>query len=1145
MDSVVAAARWRNSQDEQRYQAYHGKTTQLPIGNPRQRLELLESCDLIYSEFLFRSRWYLYLGIYDIDIKDTRNYAIRAASLAGKTQDLLRILEPELMIIRETLQVPYCVFASGSKGIHVYTKDPDAFICAPDAAKFTPGAIQAYFKNRFSSEFNSILDFSFYSHNKGIRPYSCAHPNTKVVPFVLFASDNWYDGSSEEDDFLFWIEEFIRSYGEQTSTDVETLVVEAATRTTIQNPTPRISAATVTRTRTLCQETNCMLAENQSMDDWIREHSGGHTKRCESGNRKKRYLYFSNGESVNTWCPLYQGVHGSNCCSWVVFENGTAIASCFDEVCAGKLFVLRPFISKPVTYPESVPESSVSICTNEENESSPYLPVGRVIEELLEKKSIVVTAPMGSGKTAAIAKFIEIHNPKRILVIGTRRQQCKAWNNFFSAHGFVLYDTEEGSLFKTDRLLVCLNSLLRVLSIPDESGICTVEPFDLLVLDEADSLATWLGGCLLENNGAIFECLKLIMKTSTYKICMEGLPTSSLTVMLKQLGFFADFHWLVYSSFRFREVVMCNNTRYYSGCFSDALASGINVFFVSNSKTAITRFRDYAYHLGIAKEQVLAIHGGMSEQERVQGANPDEWTRYRLVLANSSLGPGASFNPSDNPHHFAVVFFLVKVTQGVRPSDIGQLINRVRHPGHNKIIGMVLRKNTNTAQLQTTSRSLYQGRMETIGDYCQTVVNVIGPKRELGKRTAANEQIQRERQRCASLGKPPPSANKIRRLEYHPTIVAIPSFDETTRDLVNIPRRCTFGLRFGSLHLERLSAHVSAEGLFWSSDSEMFLEGLLEILHKSGVGYFTVGQRSKMVDDKDIVLVSHYAYLDQIAKECSSDPTDQLDNDYFLEKARPFLSDQVFASTRKKLASYLVPGMDCSLFRFLGIISSYDSTEDSILEAIERDVSIQFEDTIDPVRAMSGVEFRPKAHPRGAGLTNKDTRGELLTSFHNVLFLMGKRFDPVTKSIVPPEPYSTRTYMDSTPEQKQRFWTEVRVLCKLATRQNTNFAFNCKLGVDAFLKSEVPFRSPADHRTMFGILYRLLAWLGFPTKKVVKGKGRRFVAPNGGKRLSCHFVVFDDDHINMCKALVGLTPQGQKTTISEAIKSYFIIQSDQ
>lgn len=1140
MDSVVAAARWKNSQNDMRYQAYHGKTMNLPIGNPRQRLELLEGCDLIYSEFLFHSKWYLYLGIYDIDIKDSRNYAIRAATIAGRTQDLLRLLGPELVIIQEALEgIPYCVYASGSKGIHVYTKDPDALLFASDAVKFTPGTIQAYFKGRFNSDFNGILDYSFYSHNKGIRPYTCAHPSTKVVPFLLYSSENWYDGCSEEDDFLFWIEEFIRNYGEQSSIDAESFVVQqvAPTATTTLRTTTRRTPSPTP----VCKEINAMRSQGQSMDDWIREHSGGHTKRCESGNRKKRYLYYSNGENVNTWCPLHQGVHGSNCCSWVVFENGTAIASCFDEVCSGRIFVLRPFISKPVTYPESVPELNVSICINEEDETSPYLPVDKVLEELLEKKSIVVTAPMGSGKTAAIAKFIERHNPKRILVIGTRRQQCKAWNNFFASHGFVLYDTEEGSLFKTDRLLVCLNSLLRVLSVPDESGICTVDPFDLLVLDEADSLATWLGGSLLENNGAIFECLKLIMKTSTYKICMEGLPTSSLTVMLKQLGFFPEFHWLVYSSFRFREVVMCNNTKYYSKCFSDALASGANVFFVSNSKTVITRFRDYAYHLGLAKEQVLAIHGGMSEQERVLGANPDEWTRYRLVLANSSLGPGASFNPSDNPHHFALVFFLVKVTQGVRPSDIGQLINRVRHPGQNKIIGAVLRKNTNIAQLSATTSELYRNRMQRIGDYCQTVVNVIGPKRELGKRTAANERVQRERQRLTSLGKPV-SANKIRRLEYHPTIVSIPSFDDQSGDLISVPRRCTFGLRFGSLHLEQLAAHVSSEGLFWSSDSEMFLEGLLLILHKSGVGYSTVGERSKMVDDKDIVLAAHYAYLDQLAKECSSDPSNQLDNEYFLEKARPFLSEQVFADARKKLAEYLVPGMDCSLFRFLGIVSSYDSTEDSILEAIEKDVTIQFEDTIEPVRSMSRLEFRPRAHPRGAGLTNRETRGELLTSFNNILFLMRKRFDPETKTIVPPEPYSTRDYIDSTPAEKQLFWTEVQALCKLAVLQNTNFAFNCKLGVDAFLKSPAPFRSPADYRTMFGILYRLLAWMGFPTKKV-KGKGQRFSAPNG-KRLSCHFVVFDDEYIGMCKALVGLDQKGVKTTISEALGAYFI-QCDQ
>lgn len=1143
MDSVTAAARWKNSQDEMRYQAYHGKAISLPIGNPRQRLELLEGCDLIYSEFKLKSNWYLYLGIYDIDIKDNRNYAIRAATIAGNKRALLLLLAPEMQLIADALEdIPYCVYASGSKGIHVYSKDPDAFICSPDASKFTPGAIQAYFKQRFRghvSVFNEILDFSFYSHNKGIRPYSCPHPSTKVVPFLLFSSDNWYDGASEEDDFLYWVQEYLVSYGEQTAVDIESLVVEVATKEASMPNSPRTSLAPSYHVRQ--KEVNHMLNENQTMDEWIREQSGGHTKRCESGSRKKRYLYYSSGDSVNTWCPLYGGVHGSNCCSWVLFENKVAIASCFDDVCSGKLFVLRPFMKKPVTYPEMVPEERISICKNED-ESSPYLPSEIVIEELLEKKSIVVTAPMGSGKTATIANFIERLKPRRIIIIGTRRQQCKAWNNFFADHGFVLYDTEEGSLHKVDRLLVCLNSLLRVLSIPDESGICVVEPFDLLVLDEADSLATWLGGSLLENNGAIFECLKLIMKTSTYRICMEGLPTSSLTMMLKQLGFFPEFHWLVYNSFRFREVLMCNNTKYYNKCFADTLASGENVFFVSNSKTVVTRIRDYAYHLGIPKDEVLAIHGGMSEEERIRGANPDAWTRYRLVLANSSLGPGASFNPSDNPYHFTTVFFLVKVTQGVRPSDIGQLINRVRHPKRNKIVGMVLKKTTNRAQRETSAGELYQNRIETIGDYCQSIVNTIGPIRELGKRTAANERLERERQRAAISGKRL-SANKVRRLEYQPTIVPLPAYNPEGGELVSIPRQCSFGLRFGSLNLERLSAHVVGEGLYWSSDSEMFLTRLLEILHLSGAGYTTVGERTKMVDDKDVVLGSHYAYLDQLAKECSSDESDQLDNEYFLEKARPLLSPEQFTLARKKVADHLVPGMDCCLFRFLSIMTSYDSSPESILSTIQRDVTFQFEDSLDPIRNLDKLEFRPKAHPRGAALNNRETKGELITCFHNILTMMNKEFDPATKTIVPAEPYSTRDYMDSTPEQKQRFWDEVKALCRLAVRQNTNFAFNCKLGVDSFLKSVAPFPSPTDHRVMFGILYRLLAWTGFPTKKV-KGKGTRFTTPNG-RRLSCHLVAFDDDHIAMCKALVGLNPSGEKTSAAEAISFYFVNQIHQ
>lgn len=1128
MERVTATVRAKNSQDEQRYRAFHGKTMVMPINNPNQCLELEEVCDLWYMEFCHLNRHYLAAGcVFDIDIEGNRKHAVRNATVGLNTQALLRLLEPEIELVKDTLEgLPFRIYASGGKGLHVYCKNPRGFIASPDAKRFTPDVVKSYLDSTFAdNEFVSIIDTSFYSHNKGIRPFCCPHPSTNITPFFIYTSPSW----DEDETFMEWVRSFLIRYGESQAVPIEDLEVNLAVPRTV--PTPRISRnrpASIPPTTTAMTEINAFLG-GKTLDEWISERSGGHRKRCESGTRKKRYLYYSAEGSVNTWCPVYGQVHSSNCCSWIVFENGVALATCFDYLCSGKVFVLRPDIEKPITYPQLVPESAITFLPSND---TPYLDTRKVLEALSVHKKLVLTAPMGSGKTEAMVQFIRDLPPNaRVLIIGTRRQQTRAWWNVFSSLGFELYDDKEGNLCEVNRLLVCLNSLLRVLDSPDVNGICKVIPYDLLVLDEADSLASWLGGCLLENNSAIFQCLKLLLKTSTYTICMDGLPTEVLTVMLQQLGVAEEFHWLVYNSFRFREVLVCNQTSYFTKCFTEALASNKNIFFVSNSKTVVMRFQDFCYHLGIEKSKVLAIHGSMSENDRIQGGNPDDWTRYRVVLANSSLGPGASFNPAIAPRHFSTVFCLVKVSQGAIPSHVMQLIYRVRHPKDNKIILMVLRKNTNVKQLQATPEKIFAERVKTIGHYSQSVTNVLAPGRELQKRKASEYRLQKETERYAALGKTMPPSRK-RALQYTPTLVAIPA--EQDGQLVAIPRPCTFGLRFGSMDLEHLAAKVSAESLYWSADSELFFRAFLKLLHLSGVGYTTIGERSVFDDEgKDIVLASHYGYLDKIKKMAAHDESMQLDNDYFLLKIKDLIPAEVYTKTRKRVSESSIPGMDSSLLRFYKIVCYYDATSESVERTIENDVQRMFEDTIEPIPALVANQFRPGSHPRGPALNNRETPGELVTCFHNILIMMGKTWDGETRTIIPEEPYSTKTYIESTREERQRFWSEVRTLTKLATRQNSTFGYNAKLGVGLFLETEIVPDHPRDHKMLFALLYRLFSWIGFPVIK----KAKRYKV--GASKNSYHLVTFDYDYIQMCKALVGLNGRGQKTTLLEALDCYF------
>lgn len=1118
--TVVATGRAKNSQNPDRYRAFHGKTCRVPIDNEAQWLEFEEQFDLWYIQYEHEGIHYLGAGtVFDIDIEGPRKHLVRNATVARNVEALCMLLEPEILVVRETLAgSPFKIYASGSKGLHIYVLDPKGFLCSDKPEDFTTGVVKAYFESRFPEEFVSLLDQSFYSNNKGIRPYTCAHPVTGIQPIELYVSPEWPLG----EEYLAWVS--------RTLENGECLPAPATEHVGILPASPlvaarRVNAAPVVPRTVSGTEVNAFLEPEQSIDQWIQLHSGGHKRRCISA---QKYVYYSDGESVNTWCPLHQGVHPSNCCSWIVYDNAIAVANCFDFACIGKIFVLRPAIEKPITYPQGVPETRISILPDT---GSPYLDCALVEQRLQEEKRLVLTAPMGSGKTEAVVSYIRKMNPNaRILILGTRVQQTRAWHSVFEELGFLLYQEVEGGCLRDKaRLLLCLNSLLRILDSPDSDGICNFTPYDLLVLDEADSLACWLGGPLLENNSAIFECLRLLIKTSTYTICMDGIPSESLTVMLEQLGFADDFRWLVFNSFRFREVIVCNQTRYFTKCLDNALAAGKNVFFVSNSKTVITRFKDYIIHKGVPAEKVLAIHGGMSEADRQRGGNPENWVNYTVVLANTALGPGASFNPAAAPKHFSIVFGLVKVNQGASPAQIMQLLNRVRHLQDNKLVTLVLKKNRVESYAEATPQKLLQQRIGTMGFYSQRVANMLCQERLLKKRTRMQAELGKEIAKHAALGKTLPAA-KRRALTFVPTIVPIPA--AVDGQLVGVPRASTFALRIGGMDLERLASHVMADTMQWASDSEHFMSEFLELLHLSGAGYTIVGQRTEYnAEGVDIVLGSHYGYLNEIKNAASSSDTQHLDNDYFLLKVKDSVEPERFEALKKQLFDNTLPGLDTSLFRFQRIAKYYKGDNESIAASIEHDVDTRFADEVRTVPPMTTEQFRPLNHPRGASINNKTTLGEIMASFHNILYYMERTWNPETKSIEPLEPYSTLSFIQGTPEYRKSFWKEVQRLAGYVLRENSNFGTNKKIGVQVFMNTPEPPESPRDHKLLFAVLYRCLTWLGFPVTSKTKRPRIR-----GQRKTTFHEVTFKTDYINVCKALVGLD---DTITLQQALDVYF------
>lgn len=1101
------------------YRGQHGKYS-LKVGNLALLDKFEEEADLWYLEFQYENRWFLAAGcVFDIDVSGSLQHQVYMATLAKNGPALLRLLDSTIETIKkEFAELPYRIFASGSKGLHVYVKNPNGFLVSsqnPEQA-FTSAKIQAFLERHYSTEFLSLIDKSPYPHNKGIRPTHCQHPKTQIEPFILFTSASWDLGGEterEDDSWLHWATLIITSdlLAEEETIPVAPIVVGLP------------SAAPVSRPPVSDEENSAFF--NGPINSWLDRESG---IRPWSENQRGKFLVYTCSGERGTWCPIAQKIHKTQCTAWDArYENGTKVAFCFNAKCTGKRFVLRLPIDHPITRPnpDQVPEERVIKYENLPN--TRYLPTEKLIQDIETHKNLVICAPMGSGKTHSIVKWIEEKNPTRVLIIGTRIQQIAAWHSKFAYLGFKNYESVQGSLFREDRVLVCLNSLPRLLGAMEADGFRPLPKYDALIIDEADSLARWLGGALLTESPIIFEILKVLVSTSTYVMCMDGIPTLALGSMLEQFNVAAKFKWLSFQSMKFKEWIFVNNHEYFTSSYLNALRSGKKLFFVTNSKTAVFRFYDLAVkEIGLPEEKVLAIHGEMSRTIRDQSGNPDDWVRYDLILANGSLGPGASFDHL----HFHQVYCLVDVKCGVIPAEIGQLIERPRKLINNQVMVMVLKKPYNQyLASQAHDVDQFQSRQEAIGNHVEIAREVgnwrpssdplpLRPQQQENDGPPLPIHMQLQYTRDPSMLTQPIPRNVVRAggsrgtlplgspvvARRQATIATYPHFNQETGTLESEIVQGEFGLVFEQTPLIKLQVTVLNQMNDSCTDSEIFLKQIQKICTLNGAGFTTKGPR-QLLDDKGNcrVLGAHMGYIKALGKrDVTTRPTaenateggeDTTLGGKDWEKCQ---SDPIFLQIEQKYTPVVAGKLKALLYikscsistrlkRLRSIANSYKGTEESIQQQIRKDTIKLFQVAAEQQNAPVVTRnqqtlVRPESIARVC-YNQKITNGELFGFVHLLLHMMGFSMQENGEIIKPTTNdgrFCTLSFLQC--GNRQAWWDIVRACVYVFKKEGYANTFKIATLID---NSDCPTDVAVAHATVFTHLLSIFEFVGIPMFK--------------------------------------------------------------
>lgn len=645
---------------------------------------LEDQCALWYFNFIIwdkkaptsiTSNWkvtpiYSYLGVFDIDLVfptefDKKCYLDYKFDRSDYLFTIIATIKAQFEGICD-----YIIYTSGSKGFHVYTFSNKLFVRS-NPSDLSRENVYNYMLNHcgLDSSFLDLIDFSIYRFKSGIRPYSQQNP--KTGRFCLNIYESYLNQENEMRPFWWWIYDCLSN-----ANNIDELPIL---------PSPDV--------RDMMHDSQRLLQNNTTVRINVENYRGLESIKDILYSKINENVYFVTKEYENSaikvhypknadYCFIANRAHKKIKTYWLQYDN-CMVQKCFSNGCQNNFHIVRENTVAATDFCKDDQDKLDRLVEYKyiEQVNGIYLPDNCLADALERNDHVLLSAPMGSGKTTQLIEYVE-KNKCTYLIIAIRRCQAMYFTDKFP--GAVNYEHPDlgYSLANQKRLVLCINSLQRILGNDHE-----VPQYDLLILDEMQSILNCLVSSLLAkstcNQNSVFNLLKVLIYRSKKVIMMDGLPDKRLADYLDDIGIWQLTSLLVHNIQPDAKMYTLVDNPYY---FSSALKNAIfkdkkRVVLVTNSKRMAEQF--YQEEAGeLNNDEKLIIYGSSTMEERWTASNPnDHWKDLKFLVYNTSLGPGPSFDLKQ----FDKLFFLYTCSYGL-PSEMYQLLGRVRNYNDPKVI---------------------------------------------------------------------------------------------------------------------------------------------------------------------------------------------------------------------------------------------------------------------------------------------------------------------------------------------------------------------------------------------------------------------------------------------------------------------------
>lgn len=626
----------RETPDFEGGKLYHGQTNTYDLYEGS--LSKLEECALWYMQILDPSNvMSFYLGALDFDIARPENTTDTEYETLKK-QTMVKI--QELVGNRFT---SFQIYDSGNKGYHVYVYDMQCWRVPMDPKSDHKIWVSGQLRELYGDELFNLMDLSNHFIGKGLRPYTIPHPTTGRMPRLVFTT------VPERTEFWYW---FIN--------DVLAAGVVPCKAATLHRPTEAIPSPIPLRLSGVVQTIN-------------RGENGGTILQKLSALYSSGDVQVKDGDlylvKQTKWCCFLGADHKTQK-NYIVLVGEHARIQCHSGKCANrKMYISKDYM--PLTdfgallqqhcAPEHMPVNRRVLAPTQE-----YIDKSDVEWCLDDKGFGAIFAPMGSGKTQALESWLkEKPETYRCLLVIVRKNQSTYFAHRYG--DFVDYQKKAGSLHGVSRLVICINSLMRLLLDGD------LPRYDLLILDEIESIIEAAVSKILSSGKSeqtnIWNILAMLCKTSEKVLVMDGIPTMHTIRYFCGLGIMKEFRVIEHHRQPDFRVYKCHcDQEEFMKSMNDDLAIGKNIVLVTNTK----EIQAMVYNQVVA-EPKLMINADSPKKIKNTSKNPNENWNVRFLAYNNAVGAGQSFDLS----HFHCMYAVVSPLS-CYPQSFYQLICRIR-----------------------------------------------------------------------------------------------------------------------------------------------------------------------------------------------------------------------------------------------------------------------------------------------------------------------------------------------------------------------------------------------------------------------------------------------------------------------------------